>query len=132
MHPDERAIRELMATWRRATAAGDLQALLPLMADDVVFLTPGQKPFGKAGFVAGFQAAIQKVHIDSTIDVQEIQVAGHWAYCWNHLTVTVTPLQEGAPSRRVGYTLTILRRQPDGSWVLARDANLLTAEGATS
>jgi ketosteroid isomerase-like protein len=26
---------------------------------------------------------------------------------------------------RSGYTLTILRKQPDGNWVIARDANLL-------
>ena len=24
-----------------------------------------------------------------------------------------------------GYTLTILRKRPDGAWVIARDANLL-------
>jgi len=28
--------------------------------------------------------------------------------------------------RRAGYTLTILRKGPDGRWRLARDANLLT------
>jgi len=27
-----------------------------------------------------------------------------------------------------GYTLTILRKNPDGSWVIARDANLLTQQ----
>ena len=27
--------------------------------------------------------------------------------------------------KRAGYTLTILRKEPDGRWVLARDANLL-------
>jgi ketosteroid isomerase-like protein len=34
----------------------------------------------------------------------------------------------GAPVRRSGYTLTILRKERDGRWRLARDANLLTAE----
>jgi hypothetical protein len=27
--------------------------------------------------------------------------------------------------RRSGYTLSILRKQPDGKWVLWRDANLV-------
>jgi ketosteroid isomerase-like protein len=31
----------------------------------------------------------------------------------------------GKPVRRAGYTLTILRKEPDGRWRLARDANLL-------
>jgi ketosteroid isomerase-like protein len=41
------------------------------------------------------------------------------------ITMTMTP-PDGAPVRRAGYTLTILRKQPDGRWLLARDANLLT------
>jgi ketosteroid isomerase-like protein len=40
----------------------------------------------------------------------------------------MTPLQGGSPTRRSGYTLTIFRKQADGAWVLARDANMLTAE----
>jgi hypothetical protein len=40
----------------------------------------------------------------------------------------MTPLQGGAASRRSGNTLTILHREPDGHWVIFRDANLLAAE----
>ena len=35
----------------------------------------------------------------------------------------------GKPMRRAGYTLTILRKEADGRWLLARDANLLTPQG---
>jgi ketosteroid isomerase-like protein len=56
---------------------------------------------------------------------------GDWAYCWNHLSVTVTPLEAGLPQRRTGYTLTILQKKPDGGWVIARDANMLTPEPST-
>jgi ketosteroid isomerase-like protein len=34
--------------------------------------------------------------------------------------------EEAAPVRRSGYTLTILRKQADGRWLLARDANLVS------
>jgi ketosteroid isomerase-like protein len=40
----------------------------------------------------------------------------------------MTPSGGGTPMRRSGYTLTILRKEPDGRWVLARDANLLTPD----
>jgi len=43
-------IRNLIDTWCRATEAGDVDALTPLMTDDIVFLTPGREPFGKRGF----------------------------------------------------------------------------------
>jgi ketosteroid isomerase-like protein len=37
----------------------------------------------------------------------------------------------GPPVRRAGYTLTILRKEADGRWVLVRDANLVSkVEGA--
>ena len=42
--------------------------------------------------------------------------------------MTVSPPDGAKPVRRSGYTLTILRKERDGRWRLARDANLLTAE----
>ena len=50
---------------------------------------------------------------------------GDWAYIRNHIAITMTP-PGGTPVRRAGWTLTLLRKEPDGRWVLARDANLLT------
>ena len=35
----------------------------------------------------------------------------------------------GEPVRRAGYTLTLLHKEADGQWRLARDANLLTLQG---
>ena len=33
------------------------------------------------------------------------------------------------PSRRTGYTLTLLRKEASGRWLLVRDANLLAPQG---
>jgi uncharacterized protein (TIGR02246 family) len=52
MTVDERAIRELIATWMRASMAGDVDTVLSLMADDVVFMVAGQEPFDKEAFAA--------------------------------------------------------------------------------
>jgi uncharacterized protein (TIGR02246 family) len=133
MQDDEQAIRDLLAQWHEATAAGDLPRLLTLMADDVVFLTPGQPPMRKDAFAAGFQAAIERVRIEPGGEIEELQIiAADWAYCWTHLSVTVTPLPAGALVRRSGYTLTLLRKQAGGVWVVARDANMLTVEPPAS
>ena len=50
MGPDERAVREAQAAWIDAVNTGDLVCLLALTTDDVVFLNPGQEPFGRNGF----------------------------------------------------------------------------------
>jgi uncharacterized protein (TIGR02246 family) len=123
MTSDERAIRELIATWMQASRESDLATVLGLMTDDVVFMVPGREPFGKEAFAAMSQA-MQGMRMEGTSDVRELSVLGDWAYLRNYLTVTMTP-PAGPPVRRAGHTLTILRKQ-DGRWLLARDANLLT------
>src|SRR3546814_7923241 len=96
-----------------------------MMTEDVVFMVPVQKPFGKKAFEAA-SGGMKYVRIEGTSDIQEIRVLGDWAYLRSHIEVTVTPPDGGASVRRSGYTLTILRKEPDGRWRLARDANLLT------
>ena len=57
MDADERAIQDLIAEWLGATAAGEPSRLRGLMAEDVVFLTPGQPPLrGRERFLAGLEA----------------------------------------------------------------------------
>ncbi len=124
MTDDERAIRDLVATWIAASRAGDIATVLDLMTDDAVFMVPGREPFGKEAFAAAAQG-IRTVQMDGTSDIRELHVLGDWAYLRNYLTVIITP-SGGAPMRRAGWTLTLLRKGADGRWRLARDANLMT------
>ena len=126
MSEDERAIRDLVAKWMEATQAGDTQTVLRLMTDDVVFLVPGREPFGKQEFAAAAQD-MQGAHMLGTSEIRELKVLGDWAYLRGHLKVSVTP-PGGNTVQRAGYTLTIFRKEPDGKWRLARDANLLTEQ----
>jgi uncharacterized protein (TIGR02246 family) len=122
MTDDERAIRALVDTWMTATKAGDVTTVLSLMTDDVVFMVPGQKPFGKEAFAAA-SANMKGVHFDGRSEIQEIQVLSDWAYLRNYIEITTS--RDGTPPvHRSSYTLTILRKQ-DGQWLLARDANLV-------
>jgi uncharacterized protein (TIGR02246 family) len=127
MTSDEQAIRNLMALWHSATAAGDVDTVLGLMADDVIFLVPGQPPMrGRSSFERGLRALLIEHRIESTGEVQELEVSGNLAYCRTNLNVRVVPLSGGNATVRSGSALSILRKQANGSWVLARDANLLT------
>jgi uncharacterized protein (TIGR02246 family) len=126
---DFQSIRNLIAAWMNATVMGDLPKLLTMMDEDVVFLIAGQPPMrGREAFAATFRAGLQQYRIDPTVKIQEIQLSGGLAYCWNHLSILVTPLQGGSLQRRTGHTLTVLRKNPDGRWVVFRDANLLSAD----
>ena len=52
MSSDELAIRRLIETWMHCTKTGETSAVLSLITDDVVFMVPGQEPFGKSEFAA--------------------------------------------------------------------------------
>jgi uncharacterized protein (TIGR02246 family) len=127
MTEDERAIRTVVDTWMSASRAGDLPTILSLMADDAIFMVPGREPFGKQEFAVNAQG-MKDAHIEGTNNILEIQVLGDWAYLRNHIEMTAIPAGGGAAAHRSGYTLTLMRKGPDGRWRLARDANLMTAE----
>ena len=128
MNADGQAIRNLVAQWHRATAAGDVDTVLGLMDEDAVFLVAGRPPMkGRSTFGKGLRGLLKSHRVESTGTVQEVQVSGDLAYCWTMLTVRMTPLSGGGANERTGSALSILRKQASGSWVLVRDANLLPA-----
>src|SRR6266850_3629511 len=125
MPNDEQLIRDLIALWMTASTKGDLQTVLTLMDEDVVFLVSGQPPMrGRDAFAASFlKMPLDQFHLEATSEIQEIQVNGDWAYCWTHLTVNMAPdvtsnpqpptSNPKVPPRRSGYTLSILRKKDD-------------------
>jgi uncharacterized protein (TIGR02246 family) len=123
MQSDEQAIRDWIHTWLEACKAGDTERCLSLLADDVVFMTVGQPPFGKKEFAGS--PGQGKMKIEPAHDLREIRIAGDLAYTVSHLAVTVTPAG-GEPMHLAGFILSVFRKLADGRWVLARDANLLT------
>ena len=127
MGPDEQEIREVHSTWINAVNAGDLVRLLSLMADDVVFLNPGQCPFGRDGFSANFSAAHQQVRIRCISELEEVVVVGEVAYTRSRDALSVTPRDGGETTQLAGYRITVYREQPEGRWLLARDAHTLSA-----
>jgi uncharacterized protein (TIGR02246 family) len=126
MKSDEDQIQELVTAWMTASRNGDVNTVLNLMTDDVIFLVPGRAPMRKEEFatVAKAQAREDAAKIDGSSEIQEIKVLGEWAFMWTRLKVVATPSDGSATVERAGYPLTILRKEK-GRWLLARDANLL-------
>ncbi|AKM09407.1 YybH family protein [Croceicoccus naphthovorans] len=125
MTEDEQAIRQVVATWMEASQSGDTATVLSLMTEDVIFMVPGQVPFGREAFEAtAGESDGARPQIDGTNDIVEMQVLGTWAFTRNRIDLTITS-PTGETVQRAGYTLTLFRKEADGSWRLARDANLL-------
>lgn len=127
MTTDEQSIRNVIDTWLRASATGDVSTMLALLSDDMLFIVPGQPPFGKEEFKRAWEGPMKGAKIQADANVEEVLVSGDFGVTRTRLTIQITTA-DGNTSRAQGYTLTVFRKQPDGQWLFARDANLLTPE----
>lgn len=130
MTPEEQAIRSLHTRWIDAVNAGDLACLLDLMTDDVVFLSPGRAPFARDGFTDGFTSGHRDFLIRCTSELENVVAASDVAYTVCRDALRVTPRTGGDTVELAGHRLTVYRRQPDGRWLLARDAHTLSPVGS--
>ena len=127
MASDEQKIRTVHSIWIEAVNAGDLARLLTLIAEDVVFLTPGQAPFGRESFSSNFMAAHQQMRISCISELEEVVVVGEVGYTRSRDTLSVSPRAGGKAAQLAGHRLTVYRKQSDGRWLLSRDVHTLSA-----
>jgi len=127
MASDEREIRRVHSTWIDAVNAGELDRLLALLAEDVVFCSPGQAPFGREAFSSHFMSAHQQMRICCTSELEEVVVVGEVAYTRSRDALSVTPRAGEKAAQFAGHRMTVYRKQPDGRWLLSRDVHTLSA-----
>ena len=126
MRSEEQKIHEVHSTWIDAVNAGELDRLLTLMAGDSVFFAPGQAPFGRDGFSSALSEAHQAFQVTCISELEEVVVVGAVAYTRSRDALSVTRRTDGKMTRLTGHRITVYRQQPDGRWLLARDAHTLT------
>ena len=115
-----------MAACMAAVSAGEPTRAEPFLAEDVCYLLSGEPPMrGRAAFLQAVEALLAHCAIAAELEIRELQLMGDFAYCLNWLTLTLQPRNDEQPRKRSGYTLTLLRREPDGRWVIFRNANLI-------
>ena len=81
-------------------------------------------------FPAGFSAAHQRNRIRCISELEELVVAGVVAYTRCRDSLSVSPRAGGEITELAGHRITIYRKQPDGRWLLARDAHTLAPVAA--
>ena len=127
MASDEQEIRTVHSIWIDGVNAGDLARLLTLVAEDFVFFSPGQAPFGREKFSSNFMAAHQQMRICCTSELEEVVLVGEVAYTRNPDALSVTPRAGGKAAQFAGHRMTVYRKQRDGRWLLSPDVHTLSA-----
>jgi ketosteroid isomerase-like protein len=106
-----------------AINSNNLETLLGVLTDDVVFLAPGEPVMvGKAAVRPWLEAYLKAFKTRWDKPVQEFIVSGEWAFERYSYTSIDTPLDGGAVVRDTGWGLVIYHRDADGTWRVARDA----------
>jgi len=123
MSDSDKAAHQAHEAYVEAINSNDLDRLMDMLTDDVVYMAPNDKPVvGKDAvrpWVEGYFAAY-KTHWDKP--VQDFVVNGDWAWERYSYTSTDTPVEGGEPITGSGWGLLIYHHDADGKWRVARDA----------
>lgn len=94
---------------------------MSVYADDVISLPPNQPALvGRAAVQAMWEETLTDFAIEVSVNVEEVEVAGGWAFERGTFNMKLSPRAGGEPIADTGKYLDVLRQQADGSWKYAR------------
>ena len=119
---DEAAIRRVMASYNDALNGGRTAAVMPLYADDGVFMPPySQSAVGKAAVEKAYDAVFDELKFNVKFTITELVVmAPRWAYVRTNSAGTTGHHSTGRTTAEANQELFIFRKGDDGDWRIAR------------
>lgn len=119
----EQSIRRAVEEFTRAYNAGDLQNLAEIFAEDLIDMSAGEPTRtgeeARKDFVARVAATHAKFRPRLEIHIEELRIAGEWAYQRGSLLVTLIPKEGGDTSFISQRYLEIWKRESGGKWKIA-------------
>ena len=119
----EAAIRHAVDEFTSAYNAGDFARLTDIFADDLIDMSMGSRTRRGNDARTHFVSRVRETHANFRphleIHIDEIQVAGDWAFEYGNLQVTLTPRVSGEKSFVRQRYLVIWRHQTNGQWKIA-------------
>jgi uncharacterized protein (TIGR02246 family) len=115
------AIQELLSTAGDAVNAGDVAAEIGRFTEDGIYMWPDVPSIeGREALQEWFQNRFAAVDVRLESTTEEIEVFGDWAFERGSYVAHIRPKGTEEAETLRGKHLNILRRQPDGSWRIAR------------
>jgi uncharacterized protein (TIGR02246 family) len=119
---DEASIRSVMAAYNEALNGGSTAAVLPLYADDGVFMPPySSSAVGKEAVRKAYEAVFRELKFNVKFTIAELVVmAPSWAYVRTNSAGTTGHASTGKTTAEANQELFIFHKDGDGAWRIAR------------
>ena len=119
---EKAAVMSLLSSYEAALNASNTAAVMPLYAEDGVFMPLyNQSAVGAAAVRQAYDAVFKAIKLNLKFTVAEVvQVAPNWAFARTNSAGTVTVNATGAKSAEANQELFIFKKGTDGAWKIAR------------
>ena len=119
---DRDAINALLEQAVQAFNTGDVDAYMACFADDAVWMLPNQPAIsGKEAARTWYQGVFERTSFNVTASTDELMVAGDWAYAQRTYKGELVQKSTGQGIAGGSNRISILLRQTNGTWKIARD-----------
>ncbi len=112
------AVRQVFQQYVDDWNAPNIDAVLAILADDVVQMPPDTVFVGKESLSADWRRYLEENTDTWEPTIDEIQAAGNLVFIRTHSTETWTPRAGGESTTSYGQGITVFRRGASGRWEL--------------
>jgi uncharacterized protein (TIGR02246 family) len=118
----EMAIRNVMSSYEAALNASKTEAVMPLYAEDGVFMAPNsQSAVGEASVRQTYDAVFKAITLKVKFTIAELVVMSpEWAFVRTNSAGSQKINATGATSPEANQELFIFKKGDDGKWRIAR------------
>jgi uncharacterized protein (TIGR02246 family) len=114
---DVEAIKKIIDDFNAAINAGNIDKLVSLYTDDAVRIPPNKPALvGKEAIRRLFQEQLDQFTVQNEGVIVDLKVSGDLAFVRGSWTSINTPKTGGEPLKFNGNFVSIIQKQPDGSW----------------
>jgi uncharacterized protein (TIGR02246 family) len=119
---DDAAIRSVLSSYEAALNASNTEAVMPLYAEDGVFMAPNfQSAIGKAAVRRAYDAVFKAITLKVKFTIAElVMMSSEWAFVRTNSAGTQKVNASGATSTEANQELFIFKKGGDSGWRIAR------------
>ena len=122
MSTTEEAVTALLAKYNEARNASSTDAVMPLYAEDGVFMPPySQSAVGAAAVRRAYEAVFKAITLNVKFTIADIvEVGSGWAFARTNSAGTTTDHATGRKRSEGNQEWFIFRKDQDSAWKIAR------------